>query len=259
MTRRLTVAEAVLRDLGIAEPEEIDIEAIAWHLGAKVRYRTLHSCEARLIGRDDRAIISVDNRKDPRRQRFSIGHELGHWQHHRGRCLICRSEEIGNPRRSATDPERVADGYASDLLLPRYILAPLLRKIPKPTLAAIRALAGRFEASLTATLIKVVETDRYPIMIVCHGLRGRRWFSRSDSVERWFPREELDGESSAFALLYGSGTDEQRAPMKVGADAWFDRRGAEDYEVLEQSYRLPSQEIVTVVMFIDPDMIEGGE
>ena len=51
MTRRLSAAETVLRDLGIVEPEEIDVEAIAWHLSAKVRYRSLHSCEARLVGR----------------------------------------------------------------------------------------------------------------------------------------------------------------------------------------------------------------
>ena len=258
MTRRLTVAETVLRDLGITEPEEIDVEAIAWHLGAKVRYRPLESCEARLLGRDDKAIISVDDRKDPRRQRFSIGHELGHWRHHRGRCLICRTEEIGNPRRLATDPERVADAYASDLLLPRYILEPLLRKVPKLTLTAMREMAGRFDASLTATLIKVVEADRYPIMIVCHGVDGRKWFKRSDTIGRWFPRDELDDESSAFSLLYGPGPDEQRAPMKVGADAWFDRRGVEEFEVLEQSYRLPGKEVLTVVTLIDQDMIEAG-
>jgi len=260
MLRRLTSAEQVLQDLGVAEPEEIDLEAIAWYLGAQVRYRALHSCEARLIGRGDRAIITVDGRKDARRQRFSIGHELGHWRHHRGRCLICRSEEIGNPGRSTTDPERVADAYASDLLLPRYLLDPLLRNVPKPTLAAIRTIALKFEASLTATLIKVVESDRFPLLIVCHKTGGRRWrwFRRSALVKPWFPKEELDPESPAFALLYGSGPDEQRAPSKIGADAWFDRRGAEEFEMLEQSYRLPGQQVVTVLTLTDPDMLDAG-
>ena len=46
--------------------------------------------------------------------------------------------------------------------------------------------------------------------------------------------------------------------MKIGAEAWFDRRGAEEYEVLEQSYRLPGSEILTIVMLTDPDMIEAG-
>ena len=43
--------------------------------------------------------------------------------------------------------------------------------------------------------------------------------------------------------------------MKIGADAWFDRRGAEDHDVLEQTYRLPGGEVLTVVTLIDSDMI----
>ena len=36
-----TPAEVVLKRLGISEPHEIDLEAIAWHLGARIRYRPL--------------------------------------------------------------------------------------------------------------------------------------------------------------------------------------------------------------------------
>src|SRR5262249_39803047 len=117
MTPHFTAAERTLRELGIARPEDIDLDVVAPHLGAKVKYRRLESCEARIIGRENRAIISVEDRMPPERQRFSVGHELGHWHHHRGRCLICRYEDIGNQRLAATNPERVADGYAVDVLM----------------------------------------------------------------------------------------------------------------------------------------------
>src|SRR5689334_25329003 len=105
MTAAPSPTDMVLHELGITRPQDIDLEVIAWHLGAKVKYRPLHSCEARIVGKNDRAIITVDNRKLPERQRYSVGHELGHWHHHRGRCLICRSDEIGNYRASAINPE----------------------------------------------------------------------------------------------------------------------------------------------------------
>src|SRR6202165_5811695 len=114
VNRRLQLPEKILQNFGVESPEEIDIEAIAWELGARVKYRRLHSCEARIVGRDNRAVITVDIDAIPRRQRFSIAHELGHWHHHRGRCLICRADEIGDAGRSTTDAERVADDYASD-------------------------------------------------------------------------------------------------------------------------------------------------
>ena len=257
MTGRLTQAESLLQDLGVERAEDIDLEAIAWDCGARIKSRKLFSCEARIVGRGDRAIITVDEAVQPRRRRFSIAHELGHWRYHRHRCTICRSDQIGNARSAVTDPERVADDYASDLLLPAYILYPMLRAVPKPTLKAMRGVADAFDTSLTATLLKVVALDRFAIMIVCHGKAGRRWFRSAPSVpRRWFPQECLDRESCAFTLLNGS-EEEQQFPRRIGADAWFDREGAGRFEVLEQSFSLPNEEVVTILQFDDEEMMDG--
>ena len=54
---RFRAAAALLKELGISEPEEIDIEAIAQYCGATVTYGRLTGSEARIIGVDDRAIV----------------------------------------------------------------------------------------------------------------------------------------------------------------------------------------------------------
>lgn len=69
---KYSAAERLLRSLGIERPEEIDLEAVAWSLGAKVKYRQLKSCEARICGCGDRAIISIDSEKIPQRRRFLV-------------------------------------------------------------------------------------------------------------------------------------------------------------------------------------------
>jgi hypothetical protein len=107
----VTPAERLLQELGVTEPSEIDLEAIAFHLGARVRYRPLDGCEARIIGSNDVAVITVNERSSYPRKRFSIAHELGHWCHHRGKALVCRAEEF-RPR-DPTSPERIADAYAA--------------------------------------------------------------------------------------------------------------------------------------------------
>lgn len=43
----LIAAQEVLKELGVTEPSEIDVDAIAWSLGARVKYRPLDGCEAR--------------------------------------------------------------------------------------------------------------------------------------------------------------------------------------------------------------------
>lgn len=251
----LTAAEQVLAELGIADPSEIDLEAIAWTLGARVRYRPLDSCEARIVGNGDRAVITVNDRSHPRRQRFSVAHELGHWRYHRGRLLVCRADDIGRAGDNRPMSERTADNYAAQLLMPGYLFEPIARSHPKLTFHAVRAIADIFDTSLTSTAIRLVDSRHTPAVLVCHGPLGRKWFTRSPDVpDRWFPRDTLDPESFAFGVLFGDAQDD-RTPRKIGADAWFDRWEAERFDVLEQTVRIAPDEILTFVLITDDKML----
>jgi hypothetical protein len=250
-----TLAEHVLTELGITEPHEIDLEAIAWHLGARVKYCLLDGCEAQIVGYRGRAVIRVDSGKIPRRRRFSLAHELGHWRHHRDRMLVCRSEDIGDNREGAPYIERVADAYAADLLLPHYLFRPIVQQYKRLTAQTVRELADLFDTSLTATAIRLIESKHSPVVLVCHGPDGRKWFRRSPDVpERWFPRTDLDPDSFAFDLLFGSGPGEAR-PCLIGADAWFDRHEADRYELHEHSIRIADDEILTLLLIEDGAML----
>lgn len=115
--KHLTPAERLLQELGITEPEEIDLEAIAWHVGAKIKRRKLDGCEARIVGVGGKAIITVNIDSCLVRQQFSIGHEIGHWHHHRGRSLVCRSEEIGANCNGVATLEKQADAFSAAILI----------------------------------------------------------------------------------------------------------------------------------------------
>lgn len=246
-------AEALLRSLGVTRPADIDLEAIAWSVGVKVRDAVLDSCEARIIGYNDRAIITVQQGSDPRRRRFSIGHELGHWTHHRGRSSVCRSSEIGNPG-SASQLERQADRFAADLLMPRYLFLPSLAAHHRPSFEAIDALACDYVTSRLATALRCLDLAEWPVVLVCHGKSGRRWFRRSHSVpDHWFPREDLDASSSAFTVLFG---DAERSRLQtIGADSWFDQRDAARFRLTEQSVKAHGGEILTLLTLTDSGML----
>ena len=249
---QLAPAERLLIGLGVQDPVDIDLEAIAWTVGVKVKYAPLDNCEARIVGTANRAIVTIKEDATPGRRRFSLGHELGHWHHDRGKCLVCGSDEIGNPLASTS--ERAADRYAADLLMPRFLFDPAVRAAGKVNFAMFRNLAKAFNTSVTAAAIRVVEGKRVPAMLVCHGAEGRKWFVRSQMIDdRWFPQEQLSADSPAFDIQF-SGKPEINLPMKVGADAWFDRHDASSYEVREQSIRLPGNETLTLLLFDDDRM-----
>jgi hypothetical protein len=119
------------------------------------------------------------------------------------------------------------------------------------TLAAARELAGKFHASLTATLVKMTILNHFPMIIVCHNKTDRRWFERSNIIQPWwFPARSLDPQTFAADMLF-NGATEQRFPRKMGADAWFDFKGCDRFEVEEQSFLLPNDEILTVLKLPD--------
>jgi len=242
-----TPAERILIGLGIEDPEDIDLEAIAWSEGALVEYRPLLGCDARIIGSTRKAVIAVNSRSSPERRRFSIGHELGHWHHHRGRILLCSKEDVENPRTDALDPERRADEFASDLILPGYLLHPRLKKIKRITLAVVRELGHEFAASLTATIFKIVQSDHFPLVVACYGKQRRRWFTRAAMVPGWwYPVEQLNRATFAADMLFNGGA-EQNWPRKMGADAWFNFRNCDRFEIQEQSFLLPGEEVLSIL------------
>ena len=104
-----TAAERLLMQLGISKAQDIDLDAIAWHVGAAVKYRRMDSADATIVGSSKHAVIAINSSAIPTRRRFSLAHELGHWHHHRGRVLFCGPADIGNFARGPLDPERQAD------------------------------------------------------------------------------------------------------------------------------------------------------
>ncbi len=157
----------LLRDLGITEPADIRIEAIAEHCGATIIYERLRGSAARILGFGDRAFITVDSESRRERQRFSAGHELGHWMMDRGKVasFVC-AEKVFATDWGADNPERRANRYAVDLLLPKFMFEPRAKnKII--VFDTVRELVRDFQVSLTATAIRLVELGSFSSVIVC--------------------------------------------------------------------------------------------
>jgi hypothetical protein len=252
----LSAAERLLQSLGVQGPEDIDLHAIAWHLGIiDVREREVEGCEARIVGRGSKAIISVKQGGNRHRRRFSICHELGHWHFHRGQTLYCKAVDIRDHDVTQAK-EKVANGFASDLLLPPYLLSPVVQDFKTIDVAAIREIARIFDASMSATAIKLVKSDLVTGMIVCHGTAGKRWHMPSPRVSpTWYPNAELDQSSPAFDMLFSVRQDQPTA-KRVGAHLWFERRDADLFQITEQSFKVAEAVVFTLLTFGDQRMLD---
>lgn len=224
----------ILKKLGIYEPEDIDLDLVAYSLNADVKRATLIDCEGNIIGTDEKAIITINKDADPRRQRFSLGHELGHWVNDRGKNLTYRCNTNDMRQRSMSKDnfgqqrEVRANQFSAELMMPDHIFGRYLNDIDI-TLDSVNYLANEFNTSRTSTAIRFVEISNYPCMIVCWDKPGKRlWFSRNPIVpDTIWPHTSIMRPSEAFSHSNG---------IEVDADKWINNEGSEDYSVVESVF-----------------------
>ena len=234
MTGHYKSPQQILDTLGITEPGEIDINAIAFYCDATVVEGELAGCEARLVGGNGKAFITVKRGSYGPRKRFSIGHELGHWNHDRDKA----SFQCGTREFRAWDemsPETRANNYAADLLLPKSMFIP--RAVGRPTtFETASELADLFQTSLMSTAIRLVEQGGRPAMVVYSTAQGVRWSRRNKDVP--FPVKltgRIDGDSVAYEILRGA---KRSGPHEVVASAWFGDHHAKWSTVREDSQKV---------------------
>lgn len=245
---RFRGATDLLKELGITEPKEIDIEAIAQYCDATVVYQSLSGCEARIVGTSNRAIITVNPRDSRGRERFSAAHELGHWLRDTG-IAFCNPEAAFNDS-AGPSAETRANEYAADLLLPRFMFEPASKDKPM-TFETTSELADLFETSLTATAIRLIRYGSFPAVVVCTENGTLQWFRRgSDVPESLWPRSPGKG---TFAYNVGRG-DTDGASGEVYASEWF-KDTPNRYSVHEDSRRIGSC-VLTLVWWKDEAPLE---
>lgn len=250
MTAKLYSPERLLKELGINTPDEIDVEAIAEYCQATVIPQKLKGSAARIIGIGDRAFITVDSASHPARQRFSAAHELGHWMLDRGKMasFVCSEKNFVNDW-AGDNPERRANRFAADLLLPKFIFEPLAKN-KEITFQTVRELCSLFQTSITATAIRLVELGSFPAIIVCNDKQGRRWQFRGADVPYVIQVRGAPGEyTNAFDLLHGKVL--ATIPENTQASDWFTHPRSRYYSIHEDSAKVTEDLVLSLLWWKD--------
>jgi Zn-dependent peptidase ImmA (M78 family) len=243
----------ILSDLGIQEPVDIDIEAIAEDCGATIRYQALTGCAARIMGYKNRAIITVDNSSPRPRQRFSAGHELGHWMKDRGQVSFQCAEKKLIKEWSQENPEHRANRFATDILLPPGMFRKYCNTLP-PTFASVEQLATVFNTSLTATAIRLVEYGDYSAMLICTNRQKREWFVPGGEVKGKLWPKDFPGSGSIARELMRCGV-RTVSPRDVGADEWISHPNSSRYWLHEESRLFANDFVLTLLWWRDEKQI----
>jgi Zn-dependent peptidase ImmA (M78 family) len=249
-------AEARIAELGITEPLDLDVDLIAMDADMEVVYENLQGCEATLVGVGNRAIATVKRSTVRGRERFSVGHELGHWEMHRGRAFRCRVDDPDQNWASDALLEKEADTYASHLLMPASMFNPRVKALGTLGFREIEDLSEVFATSLLATCMRVADINTLPVILACYNAKGTlRWRKAAKDVpSRWWLRQQLDDDSFAYELLH-SGKFHLN-PGKQPAEVWFENMDADGYEMSECCMPTRGGEIM-VLLYLGQKMLDA--
>lgn len=154
-----TRAEQVLKKAAV-KILPVPVEEIAGRYQIKISRAPHDAFSGLLIRKDGHALIGVNSKEAPVRQRFTVAHELGHFFLHpeKDAFVDYRDNKKGAMR---TPREKQANMFAAALLMPRTLLLKDCRALSREGLAEddIVALARRYQVSDEAMRFRLMNLN----------------------------------------------------------------------------------------------------
>jgi hypothetical protein len=226
-------------------------------IGLQLHYRNATSYEGALLrmkGIPRGYIVLSSEIREVRRQRFTLGHEIGHYllPDQQDLCQPCAKAQIESWDEALAKPERDANQFAAEILMPRSIVQPFLRQSPR--FSHIEDIAQSCETSLTASAYRYCELSSFRIAMVWSETFRVRWYKPSREFIRWVRKGEVRKDSYAFDAFEGKSVP--ATFESVPASAWLFETGLKsDAHILEHSVPMPGYDGVLTLLLI-PEEIE---
>lgn len=160
------ISESVLRKSSFFKPG-FDVEKLAKKLGVLIHPANLdHGVSGLFVRIEGKPVISVAKSEDPKRVRFTIAHELGHFILHSNRkdLFVDHSPKIlFRDSASSTGEElieREANHFAASLLMPEKLITEQIKMVSKKN-EQVSALAKKFKVSEMAMSFRLSNLGFY--------------------------------------------------------------------------------------------------
>lgn len=250
ITGAQAAAYRVTKRFGFLHPAEMPLEDVAMDRGVIVVPGVLEGSEARLVRKGERGIIRVKaGVQQSGRWRFSVTHELGHWEQHKGtQWFVCSAKDLRDYEKSPEEAE--ANTFAAELLMPTFLLRDRCGKA-FPSLSLVKSIADEFHVSLTSAAIRMTHlTNQESVLVLSASRCVDWWITKSRRFGVWMQvGQRLSEESLAFHAFNGEQVDDEVAEHP--ADVWFPHRHeGTDFTVSEQSMKLGGYDAVLSILTI---------
>lgn len=152
-----SITENILASQNIKE-SPVPVELIANQNNIQISRAPNKDFSGLLIRKEDKSLIGVNNNESPKRQRFTIAHELGHYFLHPNKnAFVDYRDNQKNIKRGIKEIQ--ANIFAAALLMPKTFLEKDYKEISKKGLFEeddLKFLADKYQVSEDAMKIRLI-------------------------------------------------------------------------------------------------------
>jgi Zn-dependent peptidase ImmA (M78 family) len=237
-------------DLGFPVP----LEDIARAAGIfKIRYEKFDAFEGvlRANAEKSRGIIAINSRSWPQRQRFTLGHELGHFLLPKHNCFMECSANDMMSRLRLNPIEVEANEFSAQLLMPESLFTSHPDYPESPDCRALVSLADCCDVSFKACAYRYQDLFRHPLGLIFSQYGEVRSIRRNEALGFWIKvgiNEALPNHlcSKIQAMIANSVYRQESA-----TDLWFDTSRATNPpdSVMEETFLQENGYATTLLWF----------
>lgn len=257
------VARKLMFECGIDDVTTIDLEYLVAYRGVLLVEEKMHNADGRIIHGNKRSIIKINSDiQYLGRKRFTIAHELGHFEMHRDYPIHSDSKSLdwfddALKKLQNGRQELEANEFASELLMPTELFKDEVRyKKFSPEL--LRHLADRFQTSITSAAFKCVEMNVHPLCLFFINNGVVKYWKKSTDLVCWVTdRKDMPPHEYSVAMEYIDAQYEpvytkEESQQEISKSTWFDIRDEDEDETFYE-YCIPTKLYKTILSVVWQD------
>ena len=211
----------VLKELKVTNLKNVDVEDIYALKGIFYEEAILVGSQARIVSTPNFSKITLNSTLTYKNQkRFAQAHELGHFELHRDKKVICDNEKSFFDYHQKGGQEFEANEFASELLMPRKFFKDYVTN-KKFDLDLIKDVADYFETSITSTAIKYTDFGHEYVGIVFSQDGKIKWVRINQNLPLQFIQVGFAVPQYSVVSDFYKSKSVPKTPTKVDAYAWF--------------------------------------
>jgi len=252
--RKGTIAVQKMLDCcGLDNIFDIPLELLVAGRGAILRYSELNGADGRIVfGKQGKAIITISSKIEYEgKRRFTIAHELGHFEMHKNIPPHNDSDFTLNNFKNG-NLETEANQFATELLMPENLFKKeCLKQKFSPDL--LRQLSEKFNSSITSVVFRYLELGNHPIFVFySHNNRVKYWkrtdgeFQKVKEIINLPPPED-----SVASEYFNNGTiyRKEESAQEIFKTTWFEL-GKYDRDEIYYEYCIITPKYNTVLSVV---------